>query len=160
MIKFLVLFGYLFVNNVFATSTSLTAICAALPSHWLPTLAYEEFIVGNTFTGITEYSKLLMAGIGSYGYDANIIGVPVAAMPLPFMFMSYEPKVCNTYCNPLCSRIVEVTNIQTGQSIRCLITDTAATNNNALVISEDGYLAIGGVVADGRANITFRIVNA
>lgn len=143
------------------SSTDILAICAAIPQQCKQsTIQYVEYIDGFTFEGIAKYSNELKTGIGSCGFEpSSLEGIPVVAMPLPFMFMSYQPDICNTYCNSLCGSFVEVTNTQTGKSLAMLITDTASTEDYALVLSEDGYLALGGTIAAGRTKITFRRIN-
>ena len=161
MIQPLVLVSLLcLMGKAFATSADLSVVCAAIPAECRQeTEAYRELVAGDTFAGIARYSNALKTGRGSCGFEPNLIGVPLVALPRPFMFMSFQPNVCNTYCNPLCGSVLRITNTATGQSTNFFVSDTAATDDNALVLSEDGYFAIGGTIADGKANVTFHLVN-
>ena len=149
-------------GKAFATSADLSAVCASIPAECRQeTEAYRQLVAGDTFAGVAEYSNALKAGIGSCGFDpSSLNGIAVVALPRPFMFMSFQPNLCNTYCNPLCGSVLRITNTATGLSADFFITDTAATDNNALVLSEDGYLAIGGTITDGNANVTFFLLGS
>ncbi len=62
--------------------------------------------------------------------------------------------------NLLCGSLVRITNTATNLTADFYVSDTAATDDNTLILSEDGYLAIGGTVSNGKANVTFTLVGA
>lgn len=155
IITFCIAFGFLFSRFVYPSR--LVGPCSSLPREcYQSTNEYNQFVRGQTFSGIAYYTNAMTANPGSCGYAPRSVGVNLIALPTPFMFMSYRPTLCNPNCDQLCGTCVLVTNTQTGMSIVVVVDDTANTNQMSPVLSTEAFVALGGSLNAGYIPVTFR----
>lgn len=157
MVYFLVLSTLLI---ALVTATNIRSICASLPaSCYVETSEYSQLVGGATFQGTASYSDELHTNVGSCGYPPSSLPAHLVGLPLPFMFMSDAPTVCNPNCNLLCGRCVQITNLGNGLSIIAQVIDTSNTRSAAIVLSRSAFTALGTDPLVGRMNVAFKIAS-
>ena len=149
--------------SIFILSLGITSIahcaldCSALADLCKePTDELLSLKAGEVFEAVAFYSDRMVQDLGSCGYVTSTIPEFKIALPTPFMYMSGMPDICNPNCNILCGLMLTVTNVANGAQITAMITDTALTEEMAVVLSRNAYEALGGSVDNGRIVVTFK----